>query len=111
MATKPVPDNASEPTIKIAEVKAPGALHAAEQLEKAGDMTVEEFKPSEEDLARLAKAQATAAPGQAEPAPEPPTPAVLVAPSRAKQTLAEMERGAAIVKERTAFRERMLAQR
>lgn len=110
---QPAPEKTTEkppePTITIAEVKPPGIIHGVDHIEKAGDMVVEEFKPSEEDLARLAKAQATIVSGQAQPAPEPPKPAVIVAPSRAKQTMAEMERGAAVVKEKTAQREKMQA--
>jgi hypothetical protein len=102
-------EKAPDPNITIKEIKAPGVIHETDHLEKSGDMIVEEFKPTEEDLARLAKSKASPVPMQAEPAPEVAAPAVLVAPSRAKQTLAEMERGAQIVKERTAFRERMLA--
>lgn len=107
--TQPVLEKAPEPTITIAEVKAPGMVHGTDRLEKSGDMIVEEFKPTEEDLARLAKAQASAIPGQAEPAPEPPMPSMIVAPSRAKQTMAEMERGASIIKHKTEERRKLLA--
>jgi hypothetical protein len=107
MATTKAP----EPSITIKEIKAPGNVHAVAALEKAGDMTVEEFKPSDEDLARLAKSQATVATGQAKPTPEPtePTAATIIAPSRAKQTMAEMERGAQIVKQKTELRAKMQA--
>jgi len=90
----------ADPAITITEVKPKPMVEG---------MEVGDYVPSAEDLARLAKNSAAPFAGQAEPPPEVPHTSTLIAPSRAKQTMAEMERGRVIVEERTKLRERQLA--
>jgi hypothetical protein len=125
MAKTPVPvlaerapepgEKPPEPTITIAEVKPPGVVHAVDQLERAGDMKVEEFVPTAADLARLAKPADIPPEMMATPSTVPSIPQRTVAermaiipPSVATRTLAEMEAGRRIVEQKTRLRNKAL---
>ena len=92
----------SEPTITITEVKSPGVAEAP--------ITTEDFVPSAEDLARLAKNFSSTAPepNLAAPLPEVPERTVVIPASIAKRTLEEMERGRQITDAKIKWRDKML---
>ena len=74
-----------------------------------GEIAVEDYVPTAEDLERLAK-------NKVEEPPRPPDPPEapieerlsLIGASTASRTMAEMERGAAIVRQRTADRQKRI---
>jgi len=74
-----------------------------------GQVAVGDYEPTAEDLARLARNKVN------DPPPPPPVPEApikdrlaLVAPSTATRTMAEMERGAAIVRAKQEERNRRI---
>ena len=74
-----------------------------------GDVSIQDYVPTAEDLARLERNRVVEPPRPPDP-PERPIAERMapIPPSTASRTMAEMERGAAIVKAREADRKRRM---
>lgn len=97
-----------EPTIKIAGLEKLD-LRPKTALEAPGDTVVEDYKPTDEDLANLAR-KTTTVPGF-QPMPDPPPERMtLIPPSIASRTMAEMKRGKEITDAKAAQRRMLMGE-